>query len=467
MFQRFFEPDHQYVGFFKFPKDPEMVPGHLVIHKNIIEGQLYRVPIDIAIKADLPFGSGIDTSKIINAIGVFRLKEGKDIELSIFGIHVVSGSSSQLGFYKIYCKSMILNGQTSNLEEVFPEKLVLKISGLEEWYEKNTVEFSHEGEKFFLSAEKRIIEKVYSTEQIDVNLECYATFSFKCRYNSVKEIIELTVHFHESIEFSKAEKWIENLRKIFSLFFRKQLKIEEVSFIIPKVAKEFYYVHSDSRDFYHWKIKDKDEAIVRYSDANLFIEVIKNFLQAEPRLKKLMDSYFLMELNHSLYSENAFLTWVFELDSFIKKGNQKDISREEVMKGFSERLVSKITKKEDPLLEELFKKWYSISNEKAKFFGETLQIRLIRYFGHRRFFKEIISNHPEGFFEKVVKTRNFLAHPTLRPREKVIPPEQMYAYQSKLRLLVYCLILTELGMNEDLLIERLKSKSQGNLMPIN
>jgi len=34
MFDRFFDPDESYVGFFKFPEDPEMVPGHLVIGKK-------------------------------------------------------------------------------------------------------------------------------------------------------------------------------------------------------------------------------------------------------------------------------------------------------------------------------------------------------------------------------------------------------------------------------------------------
>jgi len=44
---KFFEPDQQLVRNYKFPEDPEMVPGHLVCRKNTIERQLNRAEKDI------------------------------------------------------------------------------------------------------------------------------------------------------------------------------------------------------------------------------------------------------------------------------------------------------------------------------------------------------------------------------------------------------------------------------------
>lgn len=173
-----------------------------------------------------------------------------------------------------------------------------------------------------------------------------------------------------------------------------------------------------------------------------------------------------MEGNHSLYSENAFLTWVFELDSFIKKGEQKDISKDEAMKKFSKPLINKIKKEDDPLLKELFKKYYSLANEKVKFNGDTLQSRLTRFFKNQTFFKELISTNPEDYFLRVVKTRNYLAHPKLDPHEKVLFGQDLYIYQDKLRLVVYCLIMIELGMDEQLLIDRLKSPIHRNTKPL-
>lgn len=456
MYDRFFEEDQQYVGFFKFPEDPDVVPGHLVIRKKIIEGQIYRIPKDLLSRPDLPLGFGINTNKILNAVGVFRLKGGKDVEVSIFGIQVVSGSSSQLGLYEVYCQSMILKGKTNSMEEVFPKKMIVKIKGLEEWFEKKAVDYSHDGNKISISSEERIIETLFISDQVTIDLECYANFNFKFRDNIVREIVAIVIGFKGEISFPEAIKREEKLRQVFSLFFRKQLRIEEVSFFIPKVDKEFCYIHSDSRDFYGGEIKHRNEAIIRYSDSNLFEKFIKNFLNAEPRLEKLIETFFLMELNHSLYSENAFLTWVFELDAFIKKGEQGDISKDEAMKGFSNPLIDKIDQNNDPILNELFQKFYSLSNERAKFYGETLQTRLNSFFSNTRFFKDLVSSDPEGFFKKIVKTRNHLVHPKLDPNKDVIPTKDLYLYQSKLRLIVYCLILLNLGMNEDLLIERLK-----------
>jgi hypothetical protein len=467
MYHKFFEPDQQYVGFFNFPEDPEMVPGHLVIRKNTIEGQLYRAPEDIIEKPDLPFGFGLNTSKILNAVGVFRLKDGKDVEVSIFGIQIVSYSSSHLGFYKIYCKSIILNANTIKIEEVFPEKLVVKIRGLEEWFEKKGVHITNEGFKRILSFENRIIEEIYENEHVKIDLVCYVNFLYEYRNKTIKELVSFVVLSKNLIQFSESEKWIEKLRQICSLFFRKQLKIEEISFFVPEIDTECYYVYSDAMDYYKGEIKSRNEAIIRYSDTDLFRNLINNFLQAEPRLRKLMDTFFLMELNHSLYNENAFLTWVFELDSFIKKGKQKNISKREAMKDLSHRLISKLDEKDDPLLEELFKKWHSLSNEKAKFYGETLQARLVRYFGLRKFFKDLISTNSDDFFERVVKTRNHLAHPSLSPHSKVIPTKELFTYQSKLRLAVYCLILVELGMDEELMIQRMKASPASIIKPLN
>jgi hypothetical protein len=456
MYHRFFEIDREYVGFFKFTEDQDMVPGSLMIRNNTIEGQIYQIPVDIGTKEALPLGLEIDTNKILNAVGIFRLKGGEDFEVSVFGIQVVSGTSSQLGVYKIYCNSMILKEKISNLEEVFTEKLVLKISGLDEWHEKHAVKLKNGGRSISFSTEDSIIETIYVSDLIEIKLECYAISSFTYRNKKVKEVIELVVYFHDSIQFLEANKWIESLRQVISLFFRKQLKIEEVSFFLPEGDKKIYWVYSDSRDFYGREINHRNEAIIRYSDSFLFRKVIKNFLHAESRLKKLMDAYFLMEMNLSLYSENAFMTWVFELDAFIKKGKQRNIPKKDARKEFSEELNHKLEERNDPLLNELFDKWYSLSNEKAKFYGQTLQTRLVKYFGHRAFFKKLISTHPENFFEKVVKTRNYLAHPISKRGKKMIPSDKMYSFQSKLRLLVYCTILLELGVDEDLLIERLK-----------
>lgn len=239
-----------------------------------------------------------------------------------------------------------------------------------------------------------------------------------------------------------------------------------MSFFVPKVEKEFFYLHSDSRDFYRRGIKHRNEAIIRYSDSIEFKKLLKNFFHAESRLSRLMETYFLMELNHSLYSENAFLAWVFELESYLKKGKQRNISRDEAMKGLSENLILKLKKNYDPLLQELFQKYYSLANEKAKFNGDTLQSRLTRFFKNQTFFKELISTNPEDFFLRVVKTRNYLAHPKLDPHEKVLFGQDLYLYQDKLRLVVYCLIMIELGMDEQLLIDRLKSPIHRNTKPL-
>jgi len=304
-------------------------------------------------------------------------------------------------------------------------------------------------------------------DQVTIDLECYANFNFKYRDNIVKEIISIVIHFKSKTALPEALKWEEKLRQVFSLFFRKQLKIEEISFFIPEVDKEFFYAHSDSRDFYKGEIKHRNEAIIRYSDSILFKEFLEDFLKAGPRLSKLIETYFLMELNHSLYNENAFLTWVFELDAFIKKAKQKNVSKEDAFKDLSKELVQKLEQKNDHLLEELFNKWYVLTNEKTKFYGEALQNRLLRYFSSSRFFKELVSINPEDFFDKVVKTRNHLAHPILRPKKNLIPKQDMYFYQSKLRLIVYCIILLELGVDEDFLIQRLKVIPHSIVKPIN
>lgn len=464
MFQRFFDSEQPYVGYFKFPEDSEVVPGNLVIRKNIIEGQLYRAPKDIIERPDLPFG--FNTRKILNATGVFRLKDGKDYELSILEMQVVSYSASQLGFFEVFCKSLIINGQTISLEQVFPEKLTVKIKGLEEWFEKKAVDYSCESNKISVFSEERIIENLTFTDQVTIDLECYSLSNFKYRDIFIQEIVSIVVCFKEKIPFSKAVIWEEKLRQVFSLFFRKQLRVEEVSFFVPKVEKEFFYLHSDSRDFYQRGIKHRNEAIIRYSDSIEFKKLLKNFFHAESRLSRLMETYFQMELNHSLYSENAFLAWVFELDSFIKKGEQKDISKDEAMKGFSKQLINKVKKEDDPLFQKLFLKFYSLSNERAKFYGNSLQTRLITFFENKRFFEELISNNIEEFFLKIIKTRNNLAHPKLNPDEKVLFGQDLYLYQDKLRLIVYCLIMIELGMDEQLLIDRLKSPIHRNTKPL-
>lgn len=369
MYKRFFEPDQKYVGYFKFPKDPDMVPGHLVIIKNTIRGQLYRAPEDIIEDPDMPFGRGLDTRKALNAIGVFRLKDGKDLEVSIFGLQIRSYSTSQLDFYDVVCKSMFINGHFLIVDKVIPQKVIINISGLEEWFEKRSVNFFRDGNRISLSSGSPIIESVYSCDHFTINIECYTNFSLGYRDNYVKEKVLLGVHFHKQIGFQDADQLTHKIRQVFSLFFRLQLKINNISFLFQYEAKEYYYIFSDSRDYFNGAKKNKNEAIIRYSDTELFKEVINNFLNAEPRLKRLMDTFFLMELNHSLYSENAFLIWVFELDFFIKKGKQKNIPREDAMKELSQTLISKLKNNDDPLLEELFEKWYCLSNEKAKFYG--------------------------------------------------------------------------------------------------
>lgn len=466
MYHKFFEEEQPYVGFFKFPEDHELVPGHLVMRKNIIKGQLYRVPEDIIENVDLPLGLGINTSKTLTAIGVFRLKDRKDYEISIFGIQIVSGSSSQLGFYEVICSSMIVKLKINSIDEVFPEKLVIKISGLEEWFEKKAIEFSQNGKKISISSGEKIIENLFTSDQIKIDLECYANFNFKYRDNIVKEIVAIAITFKSQITLKEALKWEENLRRIFSLFFRKQLRVEEVSFFITMVENEYFYTHSDTRDFYKGEVKHRNEAVLRYSDTELFKNIISKYINLKPNVDRLLNTYFLIESNHSLYSENAFLTWIFELDSFIKKDKQQNISQQEVRKSFSKELTLKLEEGRDPLLQELFHHMYSLANEKAKFFENSLQSRLVRYFGEKQFFYELVSNDPEVFFDRVVKTRNYLAHPRIEPHEKVLFGKDLYIYQDKLRLIVYCLILLELGMDEQLLIDRLKNPIQRNTKPL-
>lgn len=92
---------------------------------------------------------------------------------------------------------------------------------------------------------------------------------------------------------------------------------------------------------------------------------------------------------------------------------------------------------------------------------------MVRYFSGRNFFTALISTDPEDFFERIVKTRNHFVHPTLKPHKKVILSKDMYLYQTKLRLLVYCVILLELGTDQDLMIERLQKGDFGSIMPLN
>lgn len=456
MYKLFFEPEQIYVGYFKFEEDPELVPGHISINKNIIQGQLYRAPTDFIEDSKVLPGFGLKENAVLNATGVFRLKDRKDFEISIFGIHLKGYRTSSLDFLEILCQSLIIDGAYNDPKDAILKKVVIKLNGLEAWYDIHTVKSSYSINEVSIKSSPKIVEEIYSSDEFSLALICYGTFSFSYGKSDIKEIKAITIDIHSEMNLMAVKKLIEQIRQIFSLFYNKQLGILEISFSSLCNEEMQYFIFSDHNTYYHKEIKAKNESIIRYSDKEVFKKIISNYLNQKQNIKKVANTFFQIDLNNSTLSKNAFLTYVFELDSFIKKASQVKPSKKEAMRGFSQGLISEIESKSNQNINELFEKWYRLYCEKMYFNSENLQSRLIRNYEHQKFFLELISKNPKDFFNRIVKTRNHLTHPKSEIKVEVLTNHELQTYLSKLKVMIYSIILLDLGVDETFLVEKIK-----------
>jgi len=85
-----------------------------------------------------------------------------------------------------------------------------------------------------------------------------------------------------------------------------------------------------------------------------------------------------------------------------------------------------------------------------------LNDKLYTVLENREFIKHLVTNDIKQFCDKVSATRNWHTHPRSIKPNNIIARDEMYNYTSALSIIVHCLILIELGMDEAFLIKRLK-----------
>lgn len=269
----------------------------------------------------------------------------------------------------------------------------------------------------------------------------------------------LLAEINGKLDFNGVFSFLENMGEIFTLLNGKEIVLTTPFVLFTKLESEFICFKN--------RIKARFEPIV-LSESNRMIHVpvfnlnqisnlglLRKFFENWPSVRSRYQSSIKSIVNcfnqRSLNSESTFLNLVFALEKIIEVDNDKEVVINK-MSGDELRHISQLEKHGVPKNTISF-----ISTRLSKKSGKRLKERIATYLTQLDCpLDQLIGKDQELFINKLVDSRNHLAHLCDSCKDQM-DPEEYPSFNKKLLKILYLIIFSKMGLPKTEIIKNLRT----------
>ncbi|WP_313533241.1 HEPN domain-containing protein [Exiguobacterium sp.] len=440
--------DKENIGIWYLPSNPEdRLTGTLTIEDN------NSCELKIAHGFNGLSGIGIGELPIIHGV----LSNGSEVTL----INSVK-TSERWGFpgfpISIWKASFtVIGGHYDNIEDLIISEIRADYNGLNFWLNNRPFHIHPRQESNEVSMHYQMPE-VTRIQLSNSNIE----FTYKTETSgdqisnfTVKQKEFVKFSFDEGVVYNEALDTVNDFSNFLTLcigetidcrnFFAKDNEGNSITLLLPKRQEEINM------------IKDH-EIIIKFSYIQ---DSFRECLEAWTTKKELLEPiiyYFVEAHEKAFHVPMSFLKVVQAIEAFSRRMRNNKIWTDEEFDELITRITSELEEEDKALVSG------AISNE------PRLRKRLQSIFSEVNNIFEISSNKRSSYINKIVTTRNYYTHFDERLRHNILDVEKMYYLTKYMKFVLRILLLRELGIDEDLIKNRMLQNSEfmhikENLMP--
>ena len=425
--------DRENIGLWYLPSNPEeKLTGTLTIEDN------KECELKMAHNFNGLSGLGINKLPIIHGV----LSNGSKVTL------VDSfKSSEQWGFpgfpVSVWRSSLaVIGGHYDSIDELVISEIQTDYTALNFWLNNRPFQIHPLSESNELSMHYRMPE-VIRIEGSNSNIE----FTYKTDFSgdqfsefAVKQTEFVKFSFNKGVLYNEALDVVNDFSNFLTLcigesidsnnYFSKDADGNPITLLFQKREEE------------HNTIKDH-EIIIKFSYIkDSFEECLKAWNTKKELLEPII-YYFVEAHEKDFHVPTSFLKVVQALEAFSRRMRNNKIWTDEEFQELITRITSDLQEDDQALVSG------AISNE------PRLRKRLQSIFSEVNSIFEIPSNKRSSYINKIVDTRNYYTHFDERLKDRILDVEKMYYVSQYMKFVLRILLLRELGINEELIKQRL------------
>ncbi len=446
----------QYEALFRIPGGPETFYGNFSIENREVIGVFLNVPKSLRIQSS--FGFEVFRTHIPVIHINFVDKRGTEQHATLFETQLGSHRVSEIAEASFYSQYLILGELLDSIQFVIIKEVIMTPGFINQWVLNSEIQTNKYKDGISLKYINREPKVLFEDDNAQVRLNFSASTHWNRYTASITQKTQVQVKLNSTVNLAGAFDLVDQVRKLFTLLINASIPIDDIHL---KLAIDQNYVQifrSDNRT-YSREGKMKAQMIpFTLNELNNYSSIITNWFLLSEGLTVLTNRYLELVNNNQLYTHVSFQSLVGIIEGFAKKSEAK-------LK-WSKNVKRHLDRVPDQNSREFFRSLLAQRDQ------VTLLNKFLSVLDNKKFVTELITDDLNRFCKRVVETRHWYTHPLLTKKKEVISEKELSLYERTLRLTVYCLILLELGMDEDYMIKRLKPRtvntyiSYGGLPPL-
>lgn len=368
--------------------------------------------------------------------------------------------------------SFIVGGHFDSIENTSFHSVSFYPTYLTTWLEKGPFKVFHDSNSDKQETEiKYVAPEVISISVPSINATIEDTYKSNLNGNPNEYI---SWNFKSGIKITpdciKSFNWFEeklfSLNNLLTLLFGMPIYYENIIFFGDE--KHFGDTEKTKRDEYYWffnqsnfKIKEKirkTDFMIPYSEiSESFPNIVNLWFDKEGNLKTVYELYISDFYKDIIYIDTSFLNVVQTLETYHRRTHNGKIYDEDVFEKYRNEVIEFVI---ENLPQELHSKFtskygneYSL-NQRLKEIVSELSLETI----NTLFMSKTKS---KKFIQQIVDTRNYLTHFDEDGKKNLLTSiDEKYYAIIRLRALNTILLFKELGIDEDMILKKVRESKQ-------
>lgn len=353
------------------------------------------------------------------------------------------------------CSLAIIGGLYNEVSDILLSEIKATYEHLNFWLNKKPFKidtFTTTNDSLLTSAEIIMNYKmpdVIKIENSNFNIEfTYRVDSSGDQYSKFEihqtELVKFL--FKENVYYEEAINTVSNFSDFLTLCIGKSIGCK--NFFAKDIhGKDITLLFKSQKDISE-TVKEH-EIIIKFSYIEDSFETCIQTWSAKKELLEPIIHYFVDAHEKGFYVPMSFLKVVQAVEAFSRRMRNNKIWSDEEFEATKERLTSQLQDDKD-------KEFITgiLSNE------PRLRQRLTKLFSEVNDVFEISSKKRSSYINKIVNTRNYFTHFDESLKDQIFDTKTMYFITKYLKLVLRVLLLRELGINNDLIKQRMSDNQE-------
>jgi len=431
--------DRENIGLWYLPSNPtERLTGTLTIEEDNV------CKLKMAHNFNGLSGVGVNELPIIHGI----LSNGKEVTL----VNSIK-TNERWGFpgfpVSVWtCSLAVIGGLYNEANDIAISEIKATYESLNLWLNKRPFEINANpaSSELFMHYKMPDVIKIENTNfNIEFTYKVNSSGNLYSKFEvSQTEFVKFL--FKESVHYREAINVVDDFSNFLTLCIGKSVNCENF-FAKDTHGKDITLLLRAQKDN-SAKVKE-NEIIIKFSYIEDSFETCIQTWSAKKELLEPIIHYFVEAHEKGFHVPMSFLKVVQALEAFSRRMRHNKIWSDEEFKEMIERITLQLHAEDD-------KKLISglISNE------PRLRQRLNEILSEVNDVFEISSKKRSSYIYKIVNTRNYFTHFDESLKEKILDVDTMYYITKYLKLVLRVLLLRELGINNDLIKQRMSDNQE-------